>query len=361
MSEKQSQPFHPSFNSSLTIDVQRSRVSSDDGLILVRELDDRPGFGELVEQRHNPTFQPIRTQPVKGRLNIGYSRPIGESEPYKSIAMKIIILAFLLFAVVYPTGPARAEEFDHAPWERVLKKYVTEAGRVDYSALKKDRAELDRYVDAIAARSPVSHTADFPTRESQLAYWINTYNALVIHSVVEAWPVKSVRKIGILPYSFFWRKKFVAGGRKYTLNGMEAILRKRLAEPRVHFVLVCAAISCPRLEREAFVAENVEMLLEKNAHIFVNDPRNLQIDAASNLVTVARIYTFYEGDFEAHVRAENAVSSGHPIVDYIRLYATDSNRQALDALKEPCVVDFDYDWGINDVGAPPATLAAKEV
>jgi len=53
-------------------------------------------------------------------------------------------------------GTARAQEFDHSPWDRVLKKYVTEAGRVDYAALKADSGDLDRYVQQIAARSPVS-------------------------------------------------------------------------------------------------------------------------------------------------------------------------------------------------------------
>src|SRR5208337_1754767 len=50
MGEKQNQPFQRSFNSSLKIDFQVSRVTSDGGLILVRELDERLGSGDLIAQ-----------------------------------------------------------------------------------------------------------------------------------------------------------------------------------------------------------------------------------------------------------------------------------------------------------------------
>jgi hypothetical protein len=50
MGEKQNQPFQLSFSASLKIDLQGSRVTSDGGLILVRELDERLGFGELIAQ-----------------------------------------------------------------------------------------------------------------------------------------------------------------------------------------------------------------------------------------------------------------------------------------------------------------------
>ena len=53
MGEKQNQPFQLSFNASLKVDFQGSRVTSDGGLILVRELDERLGFGELIEQHLN--------------------------------------------------------------------------------------------------------------------------------------------------------------------------------------------------------------------------------------------------------------------------------------------------------------------
>ena len=279
---------------------------------------------------------------------------------------KFCCLVVLLALFATPAGAvpqsATAQPLDHSPWDRVLKKFVTETGRVDYAALKADSPDLDRYVEQLAARSPASHPQDFPTRESQLAYWINAYNALVMKGVIENWPVASVRKIGTLPFSFFWRKKFVAGGSQHTLNHIEDILRKKLVEPRIHFAIVCASNSCPRLQREAYAPETVERLLAEAARFYVNEPRNLKMDAARNRVTLPQILSYYHEDFENYVRAKNLSHSGQPLVDYIRLYANPKNRAALDALKNPRVGFFGYDWGVNDVHSPVATgkLAAKE-
>ncbi len=247
-------------------------------------------------------------------------------------------------------GTVLAPEFDHLPWDRVLKEFVTETGRVDYAALKANSADLDRYAAQLAARSPVSHPEEFPTRNSQLAYWINAYNALVMKGVIEKWPIKSVLDIGFLPHSFFWRKKFFVGGEKYTLNTIEKdMLRQKLAEPRIHFALACASNSCPRLQRVAYSPENTERLLEEAARFFINEPRNLKIEASQNRVTVSRIFTWYRKDFENYVRARNISGNGNLLLDYVRLYANETNRRALDALRKPRVEAFHYDWGINDV------------
>jgi len=48
--EKHDQPFQLSFNVSPKVDLQGSQVTSDGGLTLVGELDDRLGFGEFLTQ-----------------------------------------------------------------------------------------------------------------------------------------------------------------------------------------------------------------------------------------------------------------------------------------------------------------------
>jgi len=267
----------------------------------------------------------------------------------------VSLMLGLWLALSGGSAEAYGQEFDHSPWDHVLKEFVTEQGRVDYAGLKANPAEFERYVEELAARSPVSDPQQFPTRESQLAYWINAYNALVMKGVIDHWPVKSVREIGGLPYSFFWRKKFVLGGRKYTLDGIEGIMRKNLAEPRIHFAIVCAANSCPRLQRQAYTPENTDRLLAEAARFYVNEPRNLRIDPGQNRVTVARIFSFYHQDFEKYVREKNLTGVGQPVLDYLRVYANEEHRRALDALNHPGVQHFDYDWGINDTHSPTVT------
>jgi hypothetical protein len=51
MGEKQIRLFQLSFNASLKVGLQGSRVTSDGGLLLARELDERLGFGELIAQQ----------------------------------------------------------------------------------------------------------------------------------------------------------------------------------------------------------------------------------------------------------------------------------------------------------------------
>jgi hypothetical protein len=227
----------------------------------------------------------------------------------------VSLLLGLWLALSVGSVEAYGQQFDHSAWDHVLREFVNEQGRVDYAALKANPAELNRYMTELASRSPVSDPQNFPTRESQLAYWINAYNALVLKGVIDHWPIESVRKIGGLPYSFFWRKKFVLGERKYTLDAIEGIMRENLAEPRIHFALVCAANSCPRLQRQAYTPENTDRLLEEAARFYVNEPRNLRIDAEQNRVTVARIFTFYHDDFENYVREKNLTGIGQPILD----------------------------------------------
>ena len=228
-------------------------------------------------------------------------------------------------------------------------------------AVKADPADLNRFVAELAARSPVSNPQDFRTREDQLAYWINAYNALAVAGVVEHWPVKSVRDIGRLPYSFFWHKKFTVGGREMTLDDIEGILRKQLREPRIHFAIVCASNSCPRLRREAYTPDQVDHQLDDAAQEFINQPRNLRINPVKKEVTVARIFGFYRGDFESYAREKGLSGTDEPVLDYVLQYANEANRKAILAIHKHSLKQFDYDWGVNDIHSPVSTAnLAKE-
>lgn len=259
-------------------------------------------------------------------------------------------LWIFLGLVLFLPAAARAE-FDHSAFDRVLKQFVTEQGRVDYAALKARPEDLNRYVEQLAERSPFSHPADFSTRESKLAYWINAYNAFVMKGVVDAWPTDSVRSIRAL-YGFFWRIKFTAGGERYTLRHIEnEFLRKQLNEARIHFAIVCASNGCPRLARAAYTAENCERMLEEAARFYFSESRNLKIDAARNEVSLNYILNWYREDFENWVR-RNRAGSSQPLLDYVKVYAAPDQAQVLGSLKNPKLRFNDYDWGINDIRAP---------
>lgn len=108
-------------------------------------------------------------------------------------------------ALVLLTAPAiLPAAFDHSAWDRVLKAYVNQIGEVDYAAIKAHRKDLDDYVGRLGEASPANRVDLFPARADELAYWINAYNAFVTRGVVDRYPTRSVRDLGLL-YSFFLR------------------------------------------------------------------------------------------------------------------------------------------------------------
>ena len=251
-----------------------------------------------------------------------------------SRGLAVCLLGLLFCAAT----PARGAAFDHAAWDRILKTYVNEIGEVDYRALKANRGELDAYVKSLGETSPANRPDLFPSRAHALAYWINAYNAFVVRGVVDGYPTKSVRDLGLV-YGFFWRDDYVAGGAKMSLLHLEnEIIRKTYREPRIHFGIVCASVSCPLLSRDAFTADNLEVQLERLTRTFIGERRNVAIDRSANTVTLSKIFDWYTKDFGT-------------LLDYIRRYANDDNRAALDALRGPKVSFFDYDWSVNEPGS----------
>ncbi len=255
-----------------------------------------------------------------------------------------------------------AEVFDHSLLDRVLKESVNRIGEVDYNRLKQNPVELQRYVRSLAEASPASRPALFPTRDDQLAYWLNAYNAFVLNAVAAEYPVKSVRDLGLL-YSFFWRRKFVAGGQQITLTHLEdEIIRKGFREPRIHFALVCASISCPFLPREAFTGAALQKQLDAAARQFINQRRNFTVDASAGVVYLSGLYDlrdYASADFLLELSKRN-LGRKLTMLDYIRPYLTPENLKQLDTLKNPKLKFYDYDWSINDLGSRARARLSQE-
>jgi hypothetical protein len=248
------------------------------------------------------------------------------------------VLSLALAAVTLGHG------FDHSAWDRVLKARVNGAGEVDYAAIKRDRKDLDEYTARLGQESPANRPELFPSRASKLAYWINAYNAFVTRGVADNYPTRSVRDLGIA-YGFFWRNHYTAGGVSLTLRSIENdILRKEFAEPRIHFAIVCASLSCPMLARDAATAANLESLLDAQARRFINQRRNVNIDPQRNVATLSKIFDWYTRDFVGG-------GSKRALLDYVRRYLTPERQHALDTMKNPSIQFFDYDWAINDPGS----------
>ena len=184
---------------------------------------------------------------------------------------------------------------DHQKWSELLKKYVSQNGQVNYKAWSKNHTQLDQYLSALSQNIPGKNW----TQSQKIAYWINAYNAFTIKLILNHYPLKSIKEIadGIPMINSPWDLKFFQIGTvDFDLNTIEhQILRKEFQEPRIHFAINCASISCPKLRNEAYFATRLEAQLEQQAKDFIHDPTKNIINA--NQTSLSSIFNWFQSDF----------------------------------------------------------------
>lgn len=245
--------------------------------------------------------------------------------------------------------------FSHAQFEDLLLDYVTEDGRVNYDqwhSSADSRTSLDDYLAAVSEYSPDNAPDRFPSRNDELAYWIYGYNAYVIRTVLDNWPINSVTDLKapievVKGLGFFHRLRFSFGGDYLSLLAVEnRKIRKQYKDARIHFVLNCASESCPIARPELPTGSGLEQLLTRAATEFVNDPSNVQVDHLNKTVYLSSIFKWYKEDFLQDLRLiEEPVNAG--LVGYAAAYA--SGEQSIDLAKAgEYAVEFRvYDWSLN--------------
>lgn len=212
----------------------------------------------------------------------------------------------------------------HDIFDALLRKHVNSSGNVNYAAFKKDKVKLEEYLDVLKKNPPQSSWS----KNQEMAYWINLYNAFTIHSIVEKYPVNSVMD---LEGGKVWDKKTIAiDGKSLTLNNIEKDkLLKRFKEPRVHFAVNCAAASCPPLLNKAWTEDNIQRYYEKQAKAFINNSDYNSVSAKS--IEASQIFNWYASDF----------GGSDKIIAYFQKYSeTSINNNAKVNFKE-------YDWKLN--------------
>ncbi len=229
-------------------------------------------------------------------------------------------------------GPAITPEQASADWAAILARHVDDRGRVGFRGLSQARARLDRYVAYIYAVSPDSHPALFPTRDHELAYLINAYNALAMVNVLEQDFPRTLA--GTTLVDFFILPQFQLGGRSINLFDLErALIIPRYAEPRAHFALNCMVRDCPRLPQQPFTGDNLEAELAAATREFVTEPQNVIVDHQARTVTLNEIFGFYEEEF---------LAAGPGLLAYVNRYRAD------DPVPEDYTVRFrPYNWQVN--------------
>lgn len=242
-----------------------------------------------------------------------------------------------------PTSP---RVVDHRAWDQTLKTYlVTDDAdlphRFDYARMtSQDRESLARYVAGLQ-----QETVTRLNRDEQRAFWINLYNAATVKLVLDHYPARSIRDIrlgGIFSAGPWDEKLFSIQGQRLSLNDVEhRILRPLWRDPRIHYAVNCASLSCPSLQPEAFTASNTDELLNRGARQYINSVQGLSFSGKT--LVLSSIYTWFAADFGPDFLS---------VVKHLSTYAETGLRSRLNELTGS--VRYEYDWSLNDVrkGAP---------
>lgn len=240
------------------------------------------------------------------------------------------------------TSAETSRDFDqqHLIWEAILSENVIRRGpetKINYKNIKTHPEKLNAYLTSLSKVS--QHQFDTFSKNQQLAFLINAYNAFTVKLIVDNYPVESIKDLGSWLQGP-WKKKFVPLlNRNLSLDEIEhGMIRKLFDEPRIHFAVNCASIGCPALRETPFTADNLSSQLEDSAVDFLNDKSRNYFDSSNNTFYLSAIFKWYGDDFSRHGTIQDFVAD--------RIQATRTNPN----LFLSTTVEFlDYDWRLNDL------------
>ena len=207
-----------------------------------------------------------------------------------------------------------------------MNGYVSEEGWVNYDALLKRKQQVFTYVDKLGQNTPDENWS----RDAQLAYYINLYNAATLQLILQNYPTNSIMDIKPNGQSAFDVKFIPQGEELISLNDVEqGIIRPQFKDARTHFALVCAAVSCPRLLNYAYTEENVQDLLEEQTIYFLQNPLKNKI--TDEKLKVSMLFKWYAEDFGGEDKIIKYINQYHP----------------LDISKSAKLEYLDYNWNLN--------------
>lgn len=238
----------------------------------------------------------------------------------------------LLILLIFMPLAGMASTPDWSLYDNLLNEYVErgkkaglEANLVDYEGLSADE-RFDHLVDMIR-RFPVERLENDNER---LAFYINAYNILTIDLILDHWPVDSIKDIGGF-FSGPWDIVVLenADG-ELTLDNIEHDIIRSIPEPRIHFAVNCASLSCPDLRREAYRADTIdEQLADQTRSFLRQEGKGMTVD--NGRVKVSRIFDWYEEDFDRAGGLKSFVQRVRPELAIERVRGT-----------------LEYNWALND-------------
>ena len=212
-------------------------------------------------------------------------------------AHRVTLHSAVTYRVAQPSGPG---EVFHRPLDQILDLYVRD-GLVYYRALRAERGRLDRYIASLNVPADVYES--WP-REHKMAFWLNAYNAFVLQTVIDQYPVRarsatypadSVRQIP----GAFETTRHRAAGRSVTLDAIEKTILPEFKEPRLYLALGRGALGSGRLRSEAYSGAQIAAQLDAVQKEFVSEQTMLRIDRGADQISSTPIVSWHDAEFVA--------------------------------------------------------------
>ena len=243
----------------------------------------------------------------------------------------------------------------HRPLDQILDLNVRD-GLVYYRALKSERGRLDRYA---ASLNVAAATYEGWRREEKMAFWVNAYNAFVLQTVIDRYPIRgastkypseSIRQIP----GAFETIRHRAAGRNVTLDEIEKTILPEFKEPRLQLAIGRGALGSGRLRSEAYTGARIMQQLDDIQKEFVSEQTMLKIDRASGEMSLTPILSWHEAEFVAAYDkgAEGPLAQRSPIeraaVAFIAPNLLPLEKELVQK-NQFRVTYHPFDWRLNDL------------
>jgi len=272
-------------------------------------------------------------------------------ESMRRSAACLVIALFL-----WPGLAVRAQSDLHAPFDKLLDLYVRD-GFVYYQALQKDRASIDRYVASLDI--PRARIDAWPVKDQE-AFWVNAYNAFVLRTVIDAYPLrvqrspdfptKSIRQIP----GAFEQLKHRVGGQAMTLDDIEKNVIAKFGDARLLLALGRGAIGSGRLRSEAYQGSSLDQQLALVVKECATRVTCVKVDRDKNLLEVTPLVSWREEDFVQTFAAEgqkmwanrSPIERAVAAMAYPHLFFTEKEYLAANTFQMKYGT---FDWRLNDL------------
>ena len=242
----------------------------------------------------------------------------------KTHLKNLTLVLVLVPAIGYTQGEKQAQKEIFSDFEEFIYNNVY-FGLVDYEKLNGTRKDLNKIVTKI-------EYADLEgfTEKERKAFYINSYNILVIKQVVENYPIKSPMDVD----GFFKSKKNLLANEMLTLDEVESEKLNTKEDPRIHFALGCAARSCPLFPDEAYIPEKLENQLEFRSWYVLSSSNYIYVKPEEKTVLFNKIFDWYSDEF---------LQNSESLIQYANQYRERK-------IPVSYSIDFqEYDWSLNDL------------